>query len=200
MNSPYSNLLLNSQVKNCNLTIGNNKTEPPKMLNVQGENNFLQYENNIAYVTNNSNTSASEADEEETDLHSIDSSFTNLGCETPRSIRKKDANEMLSASYQHEDKDMDDFSTKTNRLRIKKCQSMQMLNVDSRSEQAEDENFNFLDDHLSSTKNFQALKKTLKLKSSSNQSLAFTHPPQYELIGSKVVRGPDFKWDKQDGF
>ena len=23
--------------------------------------------------------------------------------------------------------------------------------------------------------------------------------PQYELIGSKVVRGPDFKWDKQDG-
>ena len=197
MNSPYSNLLLNSQVKNCNLTVGNNKTEPPKMLNVvQGENNFLQYENNIAYVTNNSNTSASEADEEETDLHSPSSSITNLGCETPRSIRKKDANEMLSASYQHEDKDMDDFGTKTNRLRIKKCQSMQMLNVDSRSEQVEDENFNFLEDHLSSTKNFQALKKF----SGSNQSLAFTHPPQYELIGSKVVRGPDFKWDKQDGF
>lgn len=23
--------------------------------------------------------------------------------------------------------------------------------------------------------------------------------PQYELIGSRVVRGPDWKWKKQDG-
>jgi hypothetical protein len=199
MNSPYSNLSLNSQVKNCNLTARNNKTEAQKMLNVQGENNFLQYENNIAYVTNNSTTSASEADEEETDLHSPSSSITNLGCETPRSIRKKDASEMQSASYRHDDKDMDDFGTKTNRLRIKKCQSMQMLNVGLRSKQVEDENFNFLEDHLSSTKNFQAIKKFQKI-SGSNQSLTFTHPPQYELIGSKLVRGPDFKWDKQDGF
>lgn len=36
------------------------------------------------------------------------------------------------------------------------------------------------------------------LRSYSSSSLLMREP-QYELIGSRVVRGPDWKWGKQDG-
>jgi hypothetical protein len=42
------------------------------------------------------------------------------------------------------------------------------------------------------------LSKRSLMRSSSSLNLVMRHPP-IEFIGSRVVRGPDWKWGKQDG-
>jgi hypothetical protein len=149
----------------------------------------------IIAVNNNCNTSASEADEEENDSHSPGSSITNLGYETPLPIRKV----KLEHNYK-ENIEVDFHGVNKNLLRIKKCQSLKTLNFDFKNDNTEDEeDLNFLEQQLSSSRNQHEVQK-IQRRSFSNQSLSLIHPPQYELIGSKVVRGPDFKWNKQDGF
>ena len=170
------------------------------MARIQGKNNFLNQTDistGLIVVNNNYNTSTSDAEEEDNYSHSPGSSITNIGCETPLSIRKQEVTKAYK--NQHEYNEVDLYGANTNRLGIKKCQSMKTLNMDFKNQDMTDEEeFNVLEQHLSETRNRQEAKKMYK-RSFSNQSLALTHPPQYELIGSKVVRGPDFKWNKQDG-
>lgn len=167
------------------------------MATIQDSKHFIKrniISSDIIAVNNNCNTSASEAEEEENDSHSPGSSITNLGFETPIPIRKV----RLEHNFK-EDIEVDFHGAIKNLLRIKKCQSLKTLNFDFKNENTEDEeDLNFLEQQLSSTRNPNEVQKIQK-RSFSNQSLSLIHPPQYELIGSKVVRGPDFKWNKQDG-